>query len=850
MHTAFDFAVVLDWKQLPFQIESIETYDSTLLVGTTRGHLLVYEVRNQGESIELMDTKKSFAKKAVAQLYVAKELNLLLSLSENCIQIHDLATRTPRRMMEKSKGCLFFAADVQVRRDSKADTHRSSAGRNVPWQELVLRLAVVFKKRIVTFVWTGSDFAEQKELALPDTPKMAIWCGTSLLLGYKREYDMIEEESLSVSKVFNTGDKQPDAAVGVRIPGNEVVLVRDNISHFVDIEGRASRQFHITWSDVPLAIDVVKPYAIALLPRCLEIRTLDKGTLVQSNVDVRARFAVSESLMLVASDQACWFLKPVPLEVQLDELMAKREYEEALALSAHMNDSDPNKKTRVEGIKKAFAYAEFEKKHYKQAMDMYAEADVSPMEVIALLPFLAPDNTVPMRLTQDMVADQENAVNALIEYLTQRRAKLYRKPDSETRQRYLETIDTYLLRCYLGYKQGMIAPLLRLQPNYCNVDECEKLLKADRPADLVLLYKNRGMHRQALELLQRNAARAGPLNGIGPTVDYLQKLGPEHLDLMLDFSRWVLQNNAREALNVFIDDNAQYGQQLPRARVLEHLKSFAPQMVVPYLEHIIHTWNEVGPEFHNQLVLSYLDRVLKVGFMEPGREREQLLEFLQRSPHYLPQTMLTRFLQVDGLYEERATLLGRLGRHDKALDLYVNKLYSPAKAEAYCAAHFASDPTVYLSLLKIFLGVEGSSKNMDTAAALEVLRNHHERIDSAEALKLLPNSTKLCDVEQFLVAVLRERAVTRRDAQILRSLAKVESLQVKKDLLLLQGIRVEITDEQLCNVCRKPIKNSAFTFYPNRIIAHYHCSSDRDVCPCTNPKCTLQHNLAARQESK
>ena len=46
------------------------------------------------------------------------------------------------------------------------------------------------------------------------------------------------------------------------------------------------------------------------------------------------------------------------------------------------------------------------------------------------------------------------------------------------------------------------------------------------------------------------------------------------------------------------------------------------------------------------------------------------------------------------------------------------------------------------------------------------------------------------------MAVLRERAVVRRDVQVLRSLAKVEGLQMKIDLLALHGIRVEITDEQ------------------------------------------------------
>ena len=52
-------------------------------------------------------------------------------------------------------------------------------------------------------------------------------------------------------------------------------------------------------------------------------------------------------------------------------------------------------------------------------MATYSNLDVSPMEVISLLPFLVPDNhAAPARPAPDP-ADQEAAVSALVEYLTQ-----------------------------------------------------------------------------------------------------------------------------------------------------------------------------------------------------------------------------------------------------------------------------------------------------------------------------------------------------------------------------------------------------------------------------------------------
>ncbi len=75
------------------------------------------------------------------------------------------------------------------------------------------------------------------------------------------------------------------------------------------------------------------------------------------------------------------------------------------------------------------------------------------------------------------------------------------------------------------------------------------------------------MHREALDLLQRSMARAGPLHGPTPTIEYLQRLGPEFLDLILDFSRHILNMSPEEGLSIFMDDNAPHAQQLPRVAI-------------------------------------------------------------------------------------------------------------------------------------------------------------------------------------------------------------------------------------------------------------------------------------------
>jgi len=169
-----------------------------------------------------------------------------------------------------------------------------------------------------------------------------------------------------------------------------------------------------------------------------------------------------------------------------------------------------------------------------------------------------------------------------------------------------QIIDTSLLKAYIKTnKDTLVSSLLRL-PNHCHVKEVERVLKRHKKFnELVLLYKGKGLHRNALELLKalgqdNNTGLFGPR----PTINYLKDLGASQLDLILEFSTWVLASDAQEALEIFVADRKAL-ERLPPERVLNHLKSVAKGSVVPFLEYVIHELEDTTPEFHNELILQY-----------------------------------------------------------------------------------------------------------------------------------------------------------------------------------------------------------------------------------------------------
>lgn len=229
-----------------------------------------------------------------------------------------------------------------------------------------------------------------------------------------------------------------------------------------------------------------------------------------------------------------------------------------------------------------------------------------------------------------------------------------------------------------------------------------------------------------------------------------------------------------------------------------------------------------------------------------GPNRLKLFEFLDRTPfYYTPQKMITKFLSLDALWEERAVLLGRIGRHEPALEIYAQRIGDQKMAEEYCRKHYDREKEgardVYLILLILYLKPTeaGVKANMDSA--LYILEKYYDRIDTSKALDLLPNTVKVARVHAFITAVITEKCRRRREGQVLMNLLKAERLQVSQELLHIKARRSVIDDERLCFICRKPLRNSAFARYPNDIVMHLGCCNNPAICPCSNPTCQLTH---------
>ncbi|EGV97244.1 Vam6/Vps39-like protein [Cricetulus griseus] len=154
-------------------------------------------------------------------------------------------------------------------------------------------MCVAVRKKLQLYFWKDREFHElQGDFSVPDVPKSMAWCENSICVGFKRDYYLIRVDGKgSIKELFPTG-KQLEPLVAPLADG-KVAVGQDDLTVVLNEEGICTQKCALNWTDIPVAMEHQPPYIIAVLPRYVEIRTLEPRLLVQSIELQRPRFITS-----------------------------------------------------------------------------------------------------------------------------------------------------------------------------------------------------------------------------------------------------------------------------------------------------------------------------------------------------------------------------------------------------------------------------------------------------------------------------------------------------------------------------------------------------------------------------
>ncbi|KAF7410539.1 hypothetical protein HZH68_004920 [Vespula germanica] len=878
MHEAYKNMPIMN---ITVQIESMIAYDDNLLIGTREGQIFMYNVPSkldETHKLELLRHSKNFNKKRISQMAVVADYNLLILLTDGIVSIHDLNSVNFQLIcqLQKTKGATLFALDVQRTKSSTDE------------KDIIVRLCVVVKRKLQLYHWKSKKFEECSnfELTVPDIPRELSWCGETLILGFRGLSYTILDLTGKPKELFPTG-KSPEPSV-TKLSDNSFVLGKDSHSIVMDTEGELIQHNPIKWSDTPSVIAWDDPYLLGIVHDRLEVYTLEGCLHIQTIKDLnKARLICrcKQGKVFVASISSVWCVTAIDVTQQIRTLLEQNQFQLALKLTSLSDIIEEEKVKQTYKIQTLYAHHLFYNKKFQEAMDLFLELGTDPYEVIRLFPDLVTPSTSSHDLGDSSTNlpklpnhDLEKGLRALIIFLTDVRYKLI--SDTKTKdkdnnkeksvmeseknltavatEQLLKIIDTTLLKCYLQTTDALVAPLLRL--NHCHLAEAEKtLLMHQKYPELIILYQTKGQHRKALELLEKHAKENdSSLKGTERTIQYLQHLGKDHMDLILKFAGWVLEEDPEQGLRIFMED-IQEVEHLPRPKVLDYLLRCHKDLVITYLEHVVRVWEDTNPLFHNVLIHQYKEKSLasmNENATPAEKEisqhiRQKLQQFLEKSAYYTPETILVHF-PFDCLFEERAIILGRLGRHQQAISIYINLLNDVPRAIEYCNNVYErchneektdkqkkseGADEVYVMLINQLLKPDDAGALMagcntkiqrkaqpDPEMALRLLEEHASKINPLKALAILPDTVPIGRIKRFLEVSLQNNLNTRRKIQVLKGLLYAEHLQVQEQRMHYESQSVLMTEFNICPVCKKRFGNqSAFARYPNGDIVHYSC---------------------------
>ncbi|CAE6468651.1 unnamed protein product [Rhizoctonia solani] len=389
--------------------------------------------------------------------------------------------------------------------------------------------------------------------------------------------------------------------------------------------------------------------------------------------------------------------------------------------------------------------------------------------------------------------------------------------------RAAQLVDTALFRLYLFTKPSMIGALCRVD-NWCEVVEVEEALRARKKfTELIDLYRGKKMHAKALDLLfDLSKEEYDPLDKYQPSIRYLQKLGPEYLELIFKSARWLFEEKPDMAFDIFTAEEVQ----LPPEEVADYLESVDPMICIQFIEYLFAERQEESITFGDRLAELYLRQTIKLKkekSSEHARLYSKLLAFVNTSKYYDPDRLYALLPQTD-LHEARAIVLGKLGNHSGALEIYVHKMQDYTEAEEYCKRVYLTEPDphgVFLTLLKIFLQPAQPNTPLLLRPALDLISRQSPRIDPIATLELLPPLVTTSDLRTFSHTALRTPRV---DTRIERELWLARSQQTDRRVAALHARRVRVTDSRICPQCNKRLGNSVVAVHmPRGEVTHYQC---------------------------
>lgn len=443
---------------------------------------------------------------------------------------------------------------------------------------------------------------------------------------------------------------------------------------------------------------------------------------------------------------------------------------------------------------------------------------------------------------------------------------MYPDIDGQNERKYLaqssSVIDTSLFLCYYYTKPMLLGPLLRLPSNKCDSRVVTKTLLDDLHEhnkesmryirELLDFYYGRGLHEEALKTLydlahEKTGEQRNDDNKVqGPdlSIEYLQKLGNENLDLICKSATWILAEDPSKMIEraslIFMNDSFEC-ENYDTLEIFEYLKNSMrnDDLAIRYLEWLLEESDALdSPDRQRQkamlstkLCLFYLKKLKELDVSDEeffhDRNYSKLDSFLKTSTSYEPWTVLRNIpTSYDKFLRLTISIYKRLKEHQKSVDILYNQLDDLNAAIDYCADLFSSPEEVSVGQDLLHKLLEDLlmhyQENRESVAHL--LNTQGRRMSMMKVLMALPSNFSIKSISPFLQDKLTTADNENVDKRMKSQLLKLTYTKLRQELLERQSGYYKIESKNdTCKICGDRLGSSILCVDQKNRIVHYKC---------------------------
>jgi len=808
------------------KIETLEYSVGSLFVGTSGGNLVQYglaermDQRGQKEfTANYITSKVIVAKAKVSFLYAAPAINRLLVLCDNTLFILNMSDLAilPMAGSNKLKGVSAVCINSHPVTDNPFSVEVCVAKK----KQCQLALLNLTEDKL--------SVSKTRECSHP-VLAMAM-DGVYVCAALTNQYIVYNMETMKDTELFPLDPQCELLPTITRVDREEfLVLGPGNLGMFVKATGIAGRP-PIQWSTNFSNIVYTHPYIIGQGSELVAVYSIIDQGLKQGLGYSGARFVgFFDGNILLAGSSTIDCVTPVPWEQQANSLLESGQVEEAVMLAKDTKEGHR--------VMQQAGFMYLKEGNFMKAEEMMLKGRTDVREVISLYPGLLPVTSKfvrslpPLHTIPDISSIKTSHNISPNQFLVS----------------YLQSVIN-MEGNNLDYCVEIHTAMVKL---LCDVSPTEVVgfLKGDNTVldeeDLAEFFISKNNHHFLATLHQKKNAEAalkiwsdlvkGVLDDeFFPGVEFFSRqLSNCSEDLVYQYCDIALEKDAKMSAKLFMKPHLNFESDNQYIDNALNILSKYPEARISFLEFLVLEKNSEVEKHHTQLAMAYISQVKG---SKSGTQSQNLSKLILTSKHLNAKFLLQNLKDTDLNYE-KAILHGKLGEHDRALDILVNKLKNHDLAENYCddisANNAESKAKLLFLLLNIYMNpTSQTEKEKFTTLAVDLINNRAEDLNGPKVLSILPDSWNISIILPALRKFSRTLIHSQRMTKISKHLHKGENIQTHSQLVHHIKDPVYVLPNSYCVVCQKPFSEGGVSRYPNGVMLHPDCVKDEQVCPLT-----------------